>query len=104
MTASFVGKTEPLCSVLFFLRSLLREARAHENRESNEEGDDVNVAAERSDWSVWMNLSSLHALAEQHLIQTAEEFESVPHQHTKYFKPQRAAHIQQEKRAREKRE
>lgn len=62
------------------------------------------MAAERSDWSMWMNLSSLHALAEQHLIQTAEEFESVPHQHTKDFKPQRAAHIQQEKRAREKRE
>lgn len=44
-------------------------ARAHLNRESNEEGDDVNVAAERSDWSIQMNLRSLHALTEHHLIQ-----------------------------------
>jgi len=60
------------------------------------------VAAERSDWSVWMNLSSLHALAEQHLSQTADEFESVPHQHTQNTLSLREPYIQQEKRARER--
>lgn len=67
-----------LANATVLRRSSPRSApRAHQNRESNEEGGDVNVAAERSDWSIRMNLSSLHALTEQHLSQTAGEFESV---------------------------
>ncbi len=94
MTASFVGKTEPFCGVLRS-QSLLWGARARQNRQSNEEGGDVNVAAERSDWSVRMNLSSLHALTEQHLSQRQpESLSQSPHQHTKDFQSQRAAQIQ----------
>lgn len=93
---------KPNRSAAFFcVRSLLWGARAHQNRQSNEEGGDVNVAAERSDWSVRMNLSSLQARTEQHLSQRQpESLSHSPHQHTKDFRSQRAAQIQKDEQAR----
>lgn len=59
------------------------------------------MAAERSDWSVRMNLSSLQALTEQHLSQRQpESLSQSPHQHTKDFQSQRAAQIQKDEQAR----